>query len=661
MLWKLPPPVVTPLAVLDALPLAFCACFATSVPALTLRRCEASAMNAASSSLSSFTGAAPRFGTTGGAATGSPTRKSISAGMQVARQKKVEITWSVFHNAMALRAVRRLAPLLAQSVAPAHAPGSAQRGQTYAVVHTVLALVSLVQPTLPGPSARPDAVQALASVAHDAMRAHDLAHAAESLGAMADMAATDAYCTDDAEVRAALKRGIFALAHATREKAAYTMHPALALASVYDRCSAAGIVLPHGTVASIVGSMARVLPSEALIDVLDVLQTDFLAQPPGDESGLCALIAAYGRAGCPERGEALVAAYAQRGPSTDTSAPTFRSLALQHKTQHAHAATYVVQCRARRTTRIPRDVPVGAWCRNAAVWNALVRARIVAGDVGAAHVWLERYRLLLHVEHICHPPRTASPYLTLMHACSSGPGIRAFFEQRTEATRRLLRRRAWAADAPFRTAAVHALLQCMHTDGVVPGVAMLNFLASFEAGRGRLAPAAQFAVQALAVPWAAHQYRVHATTYASLFTIHAAGEEGGAVLRAALASGGARLAPWAALATPRGVLTSCVQTLRALGAAPRAAFVARHGTQLLNSALDALLTASDAPAALYALRTLESFGVARDMYTYACVWRHLPMLGTIDEALARAIEAQASEVPGAVADALASVARAAEL
>ena len=102
-------------------------------------------------------------------------------------------------------------------------------------------------------------------------------------------------------------------------------------------------------------------------------------------------------------------------------------------------------------------------------------------------------------------------------------------------------------------------------------------------------------------------------------------------------------------------------TTSPFGAAPRAAFVARHGTQLLNSALDALLTASDVPAALYALQTLESFGVARDMYTYACVWRHLPMLGTIDEALARAIEAQASEVPGAVAEALASVARAAEL
>ncbi|KAI3613377.1 hypothetical protein CBS9595_004210 [Malassezia furfur] len=560
---------------------------------------------------------------------------------------------------MALRAVRRLAPLLAQSVAPAHTPGPVRIGQTYAVVHTVLALVSLVQPTLPGPSTRPDASQALASVALDAVRAHDLAHAAESLGAMADLAATNSDCADDAEVRVALKRGIFALASATRQTGTYTMHPALALASVYDRCRAAGIVLPHGTFASIIGAMARVLPSETLVDVLDVLHPDFLAQPPGDESGLCALISAYGRAGYPERGEMLVAAYAQRG--VDPLASSFRALALQQKSQYPLAAAYLVQCRGQRAARMPRDVQVGAWCRSAAVWNALVRARIVAGDVGAAHLWLERYRLLLHVKHPCRPPRTASPYLTLMHACSSGPGIRAFFEQSTEATRRMLRRRASAAEAPFRSAAVHALLRCMHTDSVVPGVAMLNFLTSFEAGRGRLAPAAQFAVQALGVPWAAHQYRVHVTTYAALFTVHAAGREGGAALRAALAAGGARLAPWSGLATPRGVLASCVQTLRALSAAPRAAFVARYGTHLLNSALDALLTASDVPAALYALQTLESLGVARDMYTYACIWRHLPMRGTVEDALAQAIEAQAPDTPDAVGEALTTVARAVEL
>ncbi|WFC95600.1 hypothetical protein MBRA1_002251 [Malassezia brasiliensis] len=263
--------------------------------------------------------------------------------------------------------------------------------------------------------------------------------------------------------------------------------------------------------------------------------------------------------------------------------------------------------------------------------------------------------------HTCRPPPTASPYLTLMHACSSGPGIRAFFEQSTDATRRMLRRRASAAEAPFRSAAVHMLLRCMHTDGVVPGVAMLNFLTSFEAGRRRLVPAAQFAVQALSVPWAANQYRVHVTTYAALFTVHAAGEEGSAALCAALDAGGTRLAPWSGLATPRGVLASCIQTLCALGATSRAAFVARHGTHLLNCALDALLRASDVPAALYALRAFESLGVARDMYTYACVWQHLPMRGTIDDALARAIEAQAPDTPDAVGEALATVARAVEL
>ncbi|WFC95601.1 hypothetical protein MBRA1_002252 [Malassezia brasiliensis] len=115
---------------------------------------------------------------------------------------------------MALRAVRRLAPLLAQSVAPVHAPESVHIGQTYAAVHTVLALVSLVQPTLPGPSTRPDTHQALASVALDAVRARDLAHAAESLGAMADLAVAETHRADDAEVRSALKRGIFALATA---------------------------------------------------------------------------------------------------------------------------------------------------------------------------------------------------------------------------------------------------------------------------------------------------------------------------------------------------------------------------------------------------------------------------------------------------------------
>lgn len=525
------------------------------------------------------------------------------------------------------------------------------------MVHTVLELAYLVQASIPGSSQYPDTVQALAALARDATRARDLARAADMLGSMAELPRHAACRTDDPSLLDALKRGLFDLAAETRIKAGHTMHPALAIASVYDRVRASGIELPHGAMASIVGSMARVLPSEPLLAVLEALRADFLAQPRGDTSAVCAFLVAYGRAGHPERGEALLAAYAGRGP-------TCRQLALQHKHAAPHAATYLIKSRARRSGRVPLDVPLGAWCTHAAVWNSLIRARTAAGDLAAAHLWLERYRLLVHVDVDNRPARTASPYLTLMHACSSAQGIRALFVQSSGTMRRMLRRMAYAAEAPYRTAAVHAVLRMVHADKVVPGVAMLNFLTSFEAGRGRVASAAAFARQALALPHAPKRFRVHSTTYAALFMLYGAAAAGSAapVEVAPLGDGTgaeAGAAPLLArLQTPRALLRSCLACVDALDAPVRARFVARHGTALLNSALAALLACRDYPAALVALRALRAHGVAPDVYTHACVWESIPLHGGLDEALGRAVEAQAGALraaPGlpAWADALA--------
>lgn len=52
----------------------------------------------------------------------------------------------------------------------------------------------------------------------------------------------------------------------------------------------------------------------------------------------------------------------------------------------------------------------------------------------------------------------------------------------------------------------------------------------------------------------------------------------------------------------------------------------QRGPQLLNSALDALLSVNDFAAALYVLRLYDAWGIAPDTWTTVVVWRRVSLL-----------------------------------
>ncbi|WFD44922.1 lipoyl(octanoyl) transferase [Malassezia psittaci] len=514
----------------------------------------------------------------------------------------------------------------------------------------MLTLLQISQSSQPGPSKLSSTLPTLTKLTDAALFARDYERAADILGSIADLSSLCAADSNDNVIQNAIKHGIFALAKDTRRSADYEFSPAMAIAAVYDKCLENNLRFPHGVMSSIVGSIARSLAGETLLEALNVLRTYFLQQADGDWSALSALIMAYGRAGYPERAEALLAAYAKAMDPTQ-STPTFRQLALQHKERNTQAAAYMIHVRRSARKTLPVDLPIESWCGQSVVWNSVIRARTMNGDIAAARIWLERYRVLLHIETPFRPTPTASPYLTMMHACSSTSGIRAYVQQSPASTRRMLRRLSCEEDvdlmmeSPYRTAAIHHLLRLMQTDRIVPGVAILNFLTSFEAGRNRITNGTKFAHQALILPWDCNRVRVHRTTYASLFTLY------GAAARSA--SSPARVDPLSngetkftklleRLNTPRRLLFHCLNALHRLDAMKLKGFCSQYGTQLLNSALAALLTCQDYTAALYAVGMLERLGVRRDAYTYACVWEQIPLQDTIEQGIKQAITHQIS-------------------
>ncbi|WFD00863.1 lipoyl(octanoyl) transferase [Malassezia yamatoensis] len=515
-------------------------------------------------------------------------------------------------------------------------------------VDSVLTLLRISQNSQPGPSKLLGTLPTLKNINDEALLARDYERAAEMLGSIADLASVCQSNSSNIAIQNAIKHGIFALAKDTRRSTCQEFPPAMAIAAVYDKCLENNIKLPHGVMSSIVSSIARSLAGDTLLEALNVLRTHFLQQANEDWSALSAFIMAYGRAGYPERAEALLTTYTNTMHPTRSS-PTFRQLAFQHKEHNTQAAAYMIHVRRSAHKTLPEDVAIESWCGQSVVWNSLIRARTMNGDIAAARIWLERYRILLHMKTPFCPTPTASPYLTMMHACSSMSGIRAYVKQSSAPTRRMLRRLSseenvdLMMESPYRTAAIHHLLRLMQTDRIVPGVAILNFLTSFEAGRNRIANGAKFACQALILPWDCNRVRVHRTTYASLFTLYGAAAKSAdsPVHVNPLSNSDAKYSKLLEkLNTPRRVLFHCLNALHRLDSVRLNEFCSQYGTQLLNSALTALLRCQDYAAALYAVDMLEKLGIQRDAYTYACVWEEIPLQDTIELGIQQAITHQ---------------------
>lgn len=318
-----------------------------------------------------------------------------------------------------------------------------------------------------------------------------------------------------AAATAALARGVQMLGRYVRRNLAAGFDPPAAaihaLASVYDSSAA---LLSDAALSSMVATFARCLARPTLLSVTETIASDMLRREHSDPvsftSVLSALIAAFGRSQRPDRGEMFLAHYtASRCPTAQTT-----SIALAQRLRHTHAMarTFVERDRkqkarlwqvGRDAPRLPHDVPLAhVWSSSTTVWNALARARAVTGDAVGARTWLNRFRLaaatLPCAEVESAPPTaSASPYLTLMHVLSTGRGIRSFARHAFKQDIDVVQRRMCDAEAPFKSAAIHGVLHLLRCDGAAPGVAMFNFLASFDAAHGRTARAARYIELAL--------------------------------------------------------------------------------------------------------------------------------------------------------------------
>lgn len=585
---------------------------------------------------------------------------------------------------------RRIEPLVGVVVdvgraAPRAVPARGAPGAVWRTVETAVVLAALVGRVPAAASSRVTLDHAHGAVTQcadtlQALALEDLAagrvrRAHFALGRICDMWTECSTDAERAQVAGALERGFQALAGANAASA--ELHPVLALASLYDRCVEQGVVIPNGALSKLVATMAGSLPEDTLLAVLDTIAEHFVssvssvaAAPQASKpaaSVLAVLLSSYGKVRHPERGEAFLARYAEaHGAQAQL---TCTRLARLHRHALPEAAASLAAQREQRRRRtvggtraaLPHDVPLhDVWSSSTTVWNALVRSRTLAGDTVAARTWLDRFRVaasaLQRPDVPLTPPRaTASPYLTLMHAYSTGAGIADFFAHATPADKRALQRRVRPSDdAPYKSAAVHSVLSLLRRDGVAPGVSMLNFLASFEAGRGRTRAAARLVCEALrtehgpahvrersgaarvaarggaagAPPGAARAVRLHVSTLVPVFTLHAAcaTEHGAPFADVHVADASATIL--SRLATPRQALGLCAQMRRAAledpapGRAQRetASFFRSRGTALLNEALQALMKHGDLAGAYLVLRLYDAWGIRPDLWTQSRVW-----------------------------------------
>lgn len=541
-----------------------------------------------------------------------------------------------------------------------HAPHAAARTES-----RITRIVCMDTSTHPGPhihavvqlayfasrySCTPHPVHMLETLAHECLRERRVGHASHILCELTRAPLAGACEASDDVFRTALCRGVQALGRASSTYEplyARATHPAFAAAAVYDACADANVRMPCAGLSSLIATLARHVPGSTLRELLRVMAADVTARPPSPHtpSALASIIAAYGRAGAPLDGERFLQTYAQQHGASHT----VQRLAPHH----VRWARRLASCRHR-----PLDIPLyDAWSSHTDVWNALVRARAVNGHMVQARVWLERYRLCaatlapsLHAARLLPPVKSASPYLTFMHGLSTSDGIHQFLRHISAEEYARLAHHATQADAPYKTAAIYDVLHMVRRDRVVPGVAMLNFLASFEAGCGRIDRGARFALDALDLergPTHALQ-RVHPTSICAAsaprrgFQMHISSVPVLATLYAAHAKqvvDVASLVP--CTSTPwqrdvpgmdlslRAILAQAVELVagkQPMSARQRRhvrAWLAKKGTSMLNALLAAALWTNDFHSARRVLSLFTQWHMIPNTYTHLVILERL--------------------------------------
>ncbi|WFD36529.1 lipoyl(octanoyl) transferase [Malassezia cuniculi] len=542
----------------------------------------------------------------------------------------------------ATRARMRIEPLVALEREPRSAVGSA------------LALAWMLG-SVPVDTAVP---LALEGAAFAAAAACDLTSATVRMQALID-------ATPHTQRADVLHRCVHAVAAVRPATSAF--HPAIALATLYDHAIELHIEPTPETISRLVAVLSQSLCQDTLVQVLDALSPHMLNAMQREQPCLgvvTAFIAAYGRAQHPELGEKLLAAasHAAQGPSASASPSPTCLAAAQQQQQHSSAARrYLRAVRASRGNAasgsdMPVDVPLSSWAAYTSVWNALVRARGEAGDYAGARIWLERYRFAIS-DGACGagagtgavaPRRSASPYLTVMHLCTTRQGMLAL---QNGGHARALARHARHERRTMQQAAVHELLRAMRRDGVMPGVSVLSFVAMIEAASGHVERAAAILREALVVPHAspdaAPRYRAATGSLLAFLMVHAehAREHPGVPLYAAAPSG-PDAAALAAVATPRAIITTLMKRLRS---PTTQKMLHTRGTRLLNEALRAAIYAHDYALGLQVVHLYAKLAVAPDAQTSSYVWESLAHVLQADlaDALADAIptEEASSTIP----------------
>lgn len=414
-------------------------------------------------------------------------------------------------------------------------------------------------------------------------------------------------------------------------------HPAYTLATLYDACAAAQILLPCTALSALISRLSKHLHGTTLAKLIRVVASDFMERPPTDytSSVISAIVIAYGRASVPHEGDAFVRDYATRHGGTCTT----RLLASQHRPQHLSWLRQFTSAR-----HIPIDAPLhNAWSSHTDVWNAIIRAHVLHGDTVGARIWLERFRITKELAPMLRdlglqaPHMTSSPYHTFVHGVSTFRGIRSYSAKVSPAEQLRHEQQAQRLDVSFKAAVVYDVIDSMRRDGVVMGVSLLNFLANFEGGHAHIQRGISLAIEALSlergpanvaqrVRWPStasesmRGRRMHLATVTALCTLYAADARQHMSLTSLMPFDGK---PFEAIqdvdiATLRGVLSHCVELVTKF---PSQKHLAKNGLALLNAMLRAMLWTNDFPGAWYTTQLFVKWHIQPDMYTYLALWQ----------------------------------------
>ncbi|GAC95287.1 hypothetical protein PHSY_002862 [Pseudozyma hubeiensis SY62] len=276
---------------------------------------------------------------------------------------------------------------------------------------------------------------------------------------------------------------------------------------------------------------------------------------------LSSFIGAFGRTQKPEEGEALLRRWANAQGARD---PTVLHADL--------------------------SIDLTGWGSNVVLWQSLIKARVDAGDLPGARIWLDRYR---QATRQFPTPIKSAPYLTYM------AGIRKLVDLPHLSTARIERTSSQIRDA----------MNLLIADRVPVDIAIVAFILSFEARVGNVAGAYKIIQKQLGGILEAGQLHDAALLHA-LFSIQ---------ISAAKHTNAQASSKLKDLPSSRTLIQSLVQVGDAKVVTSTDNIAACRSRRTLNAALRAAMAERDYPAAVVVLNLFERWRVNPSQSTYTFV------------------------------------------